>query len=80
MNKQSLRQRLGARFYAASGAIASTAMVAAPAFAGGGGGGVDTSSILSVFEENKVAAIAIAIAFAVVLWAIRGAGLLKPKG
>lgn len=62
--------------------VAGTAIVATaslPAFAGGGGG-VDTSSIESKMDEYGAAAVALAIAFAVILWGLRASGLLKPRG
>lgn len=42
--------------------------------------GPDTSSITGEFDMYKVAAVGLVIAFCVVLWAKRGAGLLKPGG
>jgi len=39
----------------------------------------DTSGILAEFSTYKVAVIGLVIAFAVVLWAIRAANLLKPR-
>lgn len=39
----------------------------------------DTSAITAEFDTYKVAVVALVIAFAVVLWAIRAAGLLKPR-
>jgi len=39
----------------------------------------DTTSILDEFSTYKVAVIGLVIAFAVVLWAIRAANLLKPR-
>ncbi|MFT4178274.1 MAG: hypothetical protein QM612_02245 [Thermomonas sp.] len=41
--------------------------------------GPDVSSIESEFSTYKVAVVGLVIAFAVVLWAIKGAGLLKPR-
>ena len=39
----------------------------------------DTSSITAEFDLYKTAVVGLVIGFAVVLWAIRGAGLLKPR-
>jgi hypothetical protein len=39
----------------------------------------DTSGIEAQFDLYKVAVVGLVIAFAVVLWAIRGAGLLRPR-
>lgn len=41
--------------------------------------GPDVSAIIAEFNLYKVAVVGLVIAFAVVLWAIRGAGLLKPR-
>lgn len=41
--------------------------------------GPDVSSIQSEFDTYKTAVVGLVIAFAVVLWAIKGAGLLKPR-
>lgn len=66
---------------AKAAAIGTTAMVAAgSAMASGGGGGVDFSDISAGFEEYKVAVIGLILAFAAVLWAMRGAGLAKRGG
>ena len=40
----------------------------------------DVSDIEAEFDTYKVAVIGLVIGFAVVLWAIRAAGLLKPRG
>lgn len=74
MTFENLRDKarsLGTRATAAG--VASMALVA-PAFAA-----VDTAAIESEFSEYKTAVVGLVIAFAVVLWAIRGAGLLKPR-
>lgn len=41
--------------------------------------GPDVSSIEAEFDTYKAAVVGLVIAFAVVLWAIKGAGLLKPR-
>lgn len=41
--------------------------------------GPDLSSIEAEFTQYKVAVVGLVIAFAVVLWAIKGAGLAKPR-
>ncbi len=40
----------------------------------------EAASITAVFDEYKVEGVLIIIALAVVLWTLRGAGLLKPRG
>lgn len=60
-------------------ALGSTAMVATGSAMAGGGTGPDLSAVEAVFDEYKVAVVALIIAFAVVLWSIRAAGLAKPK-
>lgn len=47
-----------------------------PAFAQSG---PDVSAIEAEFDTYKVAVIGLVIAFAVVLWAIKATGLLKPR-
>lgn len=42
--------------------------------------GPDTGDIESKMTEYGAAAVALVIAFAVVLWGMRAAGLLKPRG
>lgn len=56
--------------------FAITAMAAVPAFAQTG---PDVSAIESEFDTYKVAVVGLVIAFAVVLWAIKASGLLKPR-
>lgn len=76
-NKESLIYRVKQKA-AHVALVASTSMaVAAPAFAGGGG--PDVTAVDTEMQLYKVAAVGLAIAFAVVLWAIRGTSLLKPK-
>lgn len=41
--------------------------------------GPDVSSITTELTTYKTAVVGLVIAFAVVLWAIKGAGLLKPR-
>lgn len=53
-----------------------TALAAIPAFAQTG---PDVSAIESEFDTYKVAVVGLVIAFAVVLWAIKASGLLKPR-
>lgn len=56
------------------------AVAAAPmAFAGGGGTG-HLSGITAIFDEYGAEAVAVTIAFIVILWTLRATGLLKPKG
>ena len=55
-------------------ALAASA-VTLPAMAAG-----ESGAITAVFNEYKVEVVIICVAFAVVLWVIRGANLLKPKG
>lgn len=50
-------------------------MFALPAMAAG-----ESTAIIAAFNEYKVEVVLIVVAFAVVLWVIRGVGLLKPKG
>lgn len=57
--------------------LSALAFMAGPAFAGGGG--PDLSSIVTEINAYKTAVVALVIAFAVVLWAIRAAGLAKPR-
>lgn len=59
-------------------AVAMTALMLSPmaAFAQSG---PNVSAIEAEFSTYKVAVVGLVIAFAVVLWAIRGAGLLKPR-
>lgn len=40
----------------------------------------EAGTITAVFDEYKTEALIVIIALAVVLWTMRGAGLLKPKG
>lgn len=49
-------------------------------FAFAGAPTIDTSSITALFDDYKVAAVGLLIAFVVVLWALRATGLLKPRG
>lgn len=39
----------------------------------------ESTEILAVFDEYKTEAILLIVGFAVVLWTLRGAGLLKPR-
>ncbi|MBD9368382.1 hypothetical protein [Xanthomonas sp. XNM01] len=78
-NPQSLRHRAAATVKSLGGKIATgtalvgatigTAMAQAP----------DLSAVEAELDVYKVAVVGLVIAFAVVLWAIRGASLLKPK-
>lgn len=45
-----------------------------PAMAAG-----EAASITAVFTEYKIEVLILVVAFAVVLWTIKGAGLLKPR-
>lgn len=74
-NKESLLHRTKAKIGHLA-LVGSTALATFPAFAGGG---PDTSSITTELGTYKTAVIALVIAFCVVLWAIKGAGLLKPR-
>lgn len=82
-NKFTLRQRFAAVSKSVkhqAAAVGTTLMVAAGTAMAGGGGGPDTSAIEGEFTLYKAAAVGLIIAFCVVLWAKRGAGLLKPGG
>lgn len=59
------------------GAGSLIAFSALPAFAQSG---PDVSGIEAELDTYKTAVIALVISFAVVLWAIKAAGLLKPRG
>lgn len=67
-----------AKHYLGRAAAAGTALVASGAALAQSG--PDTSAIESEFNTYKLAVVGLVIAFAVVLWAIRAAGLLKPRG
>ncbi len=56
-------------------AMAVAALVSPFAMAAG-----ESAPILATFNEYKVEAVILVVAFCVVLWVIRGALLLKPKG
>lgn len=67
-----------AKHYANRAAAAGTALMASGAAMAQTG--PDVSAITGEFDTYKVAAVGLIIAFAVVLWAKRGAGLLRPGG
>lgn len=75
-NPETLRHRVKAK--AAHIALVG-GMALAPFAAFAGGGGPDVTAVNTEMNLYKVAAVGLAIAFAVVLWAIRGTSLLKPK-
>lgn len=70
MNLRNIKSKTSAFFFALLASFA-----ALPAMAAG-----ESAEIIAVFDEYKVEVVLIAVAFAIVLWVIRGAGLLKPKG
>ena len=67
------------KVYAGRAAAGGTALMASGAAFAGGGGGADLSAITTEINSYKVAVVALVIAFAVVLWSIRAAGLSKPR-
>ncbi len=60
--------------------VATLGVALAPALAFAQDAAPDTSEIEAKFVAYGAAAVTLVIAFAVVLWGVRGAGLLKPKG
>lgn len=66
-----------AKHYGTRAAAAGTALIASGAAMAQGG--PDVSAIEAEFDTYKVAVVGLVIAFAVVLWAVRAAGLLKPR-
>lgn len=76
-NKESLLIRCKSK--AAHLALVGGMALAPFAAIAGGSGAPDVSEVNTEIALYKTAAIGLAIAFAVVLWAIRGTSLLKPK-
>ena len=70
-NASQTAKHYGTRAMAAGGALLASgaSFAAAP----------DVSAIQTEFDTYKVAVVGLVIAFAVVLWAIKAAGLLKPR-
>lgn len=64
---QSLKTKIGAGSLLAFSAL--------PAFAQA----PDTSGIEATFDAYKLSVVSLVVAFAVVLWSIRAAGLLQPR-
>ena len=74
---KSMRDRASNAGYKAQAAVG-TAIALSP-FAAMAQTGPDLSAIESEVDGYKTAVVALVIAFAVVLWAIRAAGLAKPR-
>ena len=70
MNLTTFKAKSSAIFFALLASFA-----ALPAMAAG-----EAATITSVFTEYKIEVLILVVAFAVVLWTIKGAGLLKPRG
>ena len=74
---KSLRDRASNAGYKAQAAVG-TAIALSP-FAAMAQGAPDLSAIEGELDGYKAAVVGLVIAFAVVLWAIRAAGLAKPR-
>lgn len=78
MNLRTFRNNLDSKVSAAKLAVATVtplAMVSPFAFAAG-----ESADIIATFAEYKTEAVLIIVGFAVVLWTLKGTGLLKPRG
>lgn len=79
-NKQSLIHRAKDTARALGAKVATgTALVGASIGTAMAQTGPDVSAIEAEFDTYKVAVVGLVIAFAVVLWAIKATGLLKPR-